>query len=170
MQLIQTVTVGSGGQAAITFSSIPATFTDLYLVLSTRAASTIGVTPKFNGSTANFSARFLEGSGSGTSSYTATNLIAYTNRDNASTASTFGNTAIYIPNYAGSTAKSISVDSTTENNGTTAYQLLGAVLWNVTDPITSVEVYPDNASNFMQYSSASLYGILKGSDGIVTVS
>lgn len=169
MQLIQHQELGSA-QASITFSSIPQTYTDLYLLLSTRAVSTIGVTPKFNGSTANFSARFLEGTGSGASSYTATNLIGYTNRDNASTASTFGNTSIYIPNYRAATAKSISLESVTENNGTTAYQLLGAVLWNVTDAITSIEVYPDNASNFVQYSSATLYGILKGSDGLTTVS
>jgi hypothetical protein len=169
MQVIQHQELASA-QASIEFTSIPQTFTDLCLVLSLRAAgSTIGITPKFNGSTANFSARFLEGSGSGASSYTATNILCYTN-SSSYTASTFGNTSIYIPNYTASTAKSLSVDSVTENNATTSYQLLGALLWNNTAALTSIEFYPDNASNLAQYSSATLYGVLKGSDGIVTVS
>lgn len=145
--------------ASIPFTSIPATYTDLKIVLSVRAAgNTIGISPKFNGSTANFSGRFLEGTGSGTSSYTASNIIAYTN-SSSFTASTFGNTEIYIPNYASSNAKSISIDSVTENNATTSYQLLGAVLWNNTAAISSIEFVTDNASNFAAGSSATLYGI-----------
>lgn len=170
MQLIQTVTVGSGGAAAIAFNSIPQTFTDLYIVLSARVAGTsIGVGQKFNGSTANFSGRFLEGSGSSAISYTAANIISYaTNSTN--TASTFGNSSIYIPNYTLANNKSVSLDSVTENNATAAFQLIGAVLWSSSSAITDIEFYHVNGTNFVQYSSASLYGITKGSDGIVTVS
>ena len=169
MQIIQHTELGSA-QSSIVFDNIPQTFTDLLLVISVRAsANTIGVTPKFNNSTANFSARFLEGTGSGVSSYTASNLIAYTNRS-AATSSTFGSSSIYIPNYTSSVAKSISTDSITENNATQAYQLLGAILWNSTSALTKIEFYPDDLSNFVQYSSATLYGILKGSSGGVTVS
>ena len=38
---IATVTVGSGGAADVTFSSIPATYTDLLLKLSSRADSAV---------------------------------------------------------------------------------------------------------------------------------
>jgi hypothetical protein len=74
------------------------------------------------------------------------------------TANTFGNTDIYIPNYAGSANKSVSVDTVEENNGTTARALLGAILWSNTAAITALGLTPVSGS-FVQYSTATLYGI-----------
>lgn len=163
MTLVQTVTVGSGGAASIDFTSIPQTMTDLVLVLS--GAGTGDIKIKFNGSGSLASRRSLSGNGSSVASGNGTD--GYAGRSNAAgIANTFGNTVIYIPNYAASTYKSYSVDSVDENNGTTAYQILVAGLWSNTAAITSIELSDYGSSlNFSQYSTATLYGILKGSGG-----
>jgi hypothetical protein len=64
---------------------------------------------------------------------------------------------IYIPNYAGSSNKSVSIDSVTENNATGAYSGLTAALFASTAAITSFGI--STGSNFVQYSTATLYGI-----------
>lgn len=173
MQIIQHQELASA-QASITFSSIPQTYTDLCLLLSLRSsnANIFGIHYlRFNGSTANYSSRWLEANGSSVYSGTTT-LAAYLGASvgNSTTANTFSNIAAYIPNYTSDSAKTVSADTVGENNATTAYQTITASLWNVTNPITSIEVGFDGASTFLQYSSATLYGITKGSDGIVTVS
>ncbi len=172
MQLIQTVTVGSGGAASIEFTSIPGTFTDLYIVFSgrsNRSATFDNIRVQPNGATTGVSSRILYGSGSGASSFTEAYVSGYTNAD-SSTASTFGNSSIYIPNYAGSSQKSFSIDSVSENNATAATQAITAGLWTGTSAITSIILDQGDGTTWLQYTSASLYGILKGSDGIVTVS
>ena len=106
------------------------------------------------------------GSGVGSESNTTTDVTLPTG---ANTANTFSNASIYFPNYASSNFKSISVDSVDENNGTAAYQWIDAGLWSVTSAITSVTL-TSQTSTLAEFSSASLYGITAGSDGIVAVS
>jgi hypothetical protein len=160
-------------QANITFSSIPATFTDLLIVHSIRSAnaSVLGVVrAEFNGSSSNLSYRELFGDGSGAASSAASvSRAGYASGNNA-TSSTFGNSSIYIPNYRSSVAKSFSVDGVSETNGTSAFQVIAANLWNDTAAITSIRLFIDGGSNIMQYSSATLYGITSGSSGGVVVS
>jgi hypothetical protein len=169
MQLIQHQELGSA-QASITFSSIPQTYTDLYLVFSTRLSTTNGgLRLKVNTSTANLSTRLLYGNGSSATSASDTTYLGTSSNSNH-TASTFGSGTLYITNYAGSTTKSFSADIVDENNGTGATQWITAGLYNSTTAITSLELFGDAAGNFTQYSSATLYGILKGSDGVTTVS
>jgi hypothetical protein len=161
-QKIATVTVGSGGAASMDFTSIPSTYTDLVLKTSLRDtfASTVQIiNMSFNGNTANFSNRNLQGNGSTASSFTQTRRILLSNSA-SSTANTFSNGDIYIPNYAGATNKSFSADSVTENNATSSFQALDASLWSNTAAITSITLTPDSGS-FVQYSTATLYGILK---------
>lgn len=162
MQLISNATVGAGGAATITFSSIPGTYTDLVLIISARATSTTSdITINFNGSSSSFSGRYLQGSGGGTSSTTSTTFIGRASIS-TDTASTFGNIQVLIPNYAGSTNKSFAVETVTENNNTTAYQQIVSGLWSNTAAITSITL---NLANFAENSTAYLYGILKGSGG-----
>jgi len=164
--LIASSIVGSGGATTITFSSIPSTYTDLLVKASLRndrsaVAEDYGIF--FNGDTTsgNYSAKELLGSGSAASSRSAYNygLLVVSNN---STANTFGNLEVYIPNYAGSAAKSASVDAVTENNATEAYAGLTARLWTGTAAITSITIDKGDSgvtNTFLQYSTAYLYGI-----------
>jgi len=162
--LIQSVTVGSGGAASIEFGSIPQTYTDLLIKLSSRTATggATDVIAEFNAdvTAANYSMRQIQGSGaSASSSGGGSSSQALTSSGSTDTASTFANGEMYIPNYAGSTAKSSSNDSVTENNATTAYATLRANLYAGTAAITAIKFTHSSGANFAQYSSASLYGI-----------
>ena len=160
--LISSVTVGAGGASSIDFTSIPATYTDLLLDISARSdrASTQDWTKiEFNGSTTSYTMRILAGDGTNAASGTDTTIYLPCAGNNA-TASTFGNSYFYIPNYAGSNNKSVSGDGTGENNGTTTSQYLIAGLWSNTAAITSIKLSMQTAGKlFMQYSTAYLYGI-----------
>jgi len=165
IQIGSTVTVGAGGAASISFSSIPATYTDLILKLSARTdrsgitQDVIGIA--FNSLTTNLSMRYLQGDGSSASSSSSASLI-WTRADAATaTSNTFGNAEFYISNYAGSTNKSVSVDGVSENNATEAYANIVAGLWSSSAAITSIQLTSANSANFVQYSTASLYGISK---------
>jgi hypothetical protein len=162
-EAIATVTVGSGGAADIDFTSIPATYTDFKLVFSARttnAGNETNVSISLNGSTSDFSQRGLYGDGAAAGSFSRTdNLNIALATSSGNTASTFGNAEIYFPNYAGSTNKSFSVDDVTEGNMTTAYAQMHAGLWSDTAAITSITLTPQGSGDFVQYSTATLYGI-----------
>ena len=160
MTLISSVTVGSGGAATISFSSIPATYTDLIVKLSGRFdAGQNKVFISFNGSTANLSFRSLLGTGSSALSQSGSTGEALLGDNSGFTANTFSNSEMYIPNYAGSNYKSVSADAVSENNGTLAYAFSYATLWSNTAAITSITLTPDTGANFTQYSTAYLYGV-----------
>jgi hypothetical protein len=159
--LISSVTVGAGGAANIEFTSIPSTYTDLVVKLSgrsNRSETTEFLNLNLNSSASNFTNKTLESTG--TTVYSGS-YGAYIGSIPAATATanTFGSFEIYIPNYAGSNFKSISSDSVSENNINLAYSDLIASLWSQTAAITSIKLVPNNASNFVQYSTAYLYGI-----------
>ena len=160
--LIERIEVTAATQATIEFSSIPDTYTDLCLVLSSRVTTNaVGETLNilFNGSSASISSRYLYGAGSGSGiTAVSSTLGAFVNATQA-TASTFDNVVLHFPNYASSNHKSFSSDSVTETNGTTAYQVILAGLWSNTAAINSITLDPASGASFMQYSSASLYGI-----------
>jgi hypothetical protein len=177
MQIIQHTEL-TGSQATIDLTSIPNTFTDLYLVLSlrtTRASTESEAYLQVNSDTTSgrYQMRRLYSDGSSAYSQAITTgsdafRIGFPAAANA-TSNTFSSFGIYIPNYAGSTAKSFSVDSVGENNATRALHEIAAGLYTETTAISSIQI-KDLYANFVQYSSATLYGILKGSSGGVTVS
>ena len=160
-QIGSAVVVGSGGQATITFTSIPSTYTDLVLLTSIRTSSTPSgaVTISFNGSSASMTTRAIYGNGSSTASYSASNSLGGLVNISTTTSSTFANSQLYIPNYAGSTNKSSSMDGVSENNATGANQFLNANLWSNTAAITSITLTPEGGDNVAQYSTAYLYGV-----------
>jgi hypothetical protein len=160
--LIASSTVGSGGAASITFSSIPAGYTDLTLVLSARATSTTAtITIALNGSSASFIGLNIQGNGATGSFATGTTLIGRPSIS-TDTANTFGNLRIFMPNYSGSTNKAFSVDLVTENNATTAFAQLFGHQWSNTAAINQVSL---SLANFAEFTTAYLYGTLKGSGG-----
>jgi hypothetical protein len=156
--LISSVTVGSGGTGTIEFSSIPATYTDLVVNLSGRCdADDFNVYLRFNSSTSNYTQIRLQGTGSAAESATDTNILMLSTRSSY-TATTFSNGAAYIPNYAGSTNKSVSIDTVTENNATVNRNILNAGLWSDTTAISNIKLV-SATGNFVQHSTAYLYGI-----------
>lgn len=168
--LIASATVGAGGAANIDFNSIPQTYTDLTLVVSARMstnyfADNFGI--RFNGTTSTYSERTLRAIPAVSSaSYTGQTYIFQTAATGATaTASTFGNTIITIPNYTGATNKTVSIEAVSENNGTNNYMYLTAGLWSSTSAITSISLVGYGAPTFQEYSTAYLYGTLKGSGG-----
>lgn len=166
-KLISTVSVGSGGTSSINFTSIPQTYTDLQIIISARSTR---ISPSdypalaFNGSTANQSSRQLYGTGSSVGT-TGESRIFGQMAGSQATSNIFGNTTFYIPNYAGSTNKLVNVEGVMENNATGSdMEILGG-LWNSTAAITSISITSLNSANFVENSTASLYGILKGNGG-----
>ncbi len=163
-EAIATTTVGAGGAANITFSSIPGTYTDLIVKWSSRCATggPADVLLRLNSDTgSNYPYRQLQGNGStvGSGSGTSTGLATGASTGTGDTASTFSNNEVYIPNYTSANYKSASSDSVTENNATTAYATLRAPIWNNTSAITSIAILNADASNLAQHSTATLYGI-----------
>lgn len=163
-KLIQTVNVtGASGATSIDFTSIPQTYTDLQLIVSGRATTdNPTLYTYFNNDTtaANYSFSSLGGDGASPSGTSASQAWFMRITPSSATALSFSNGMLYIPNYTGSTVKSVSVDSVTENNSTTAYAALHVGLWNSAAAITSIKLDPFG-TDFAQFSSASLYGINK---------
>lgn len=167
-KIASTTVTASAGVADITFSNIPQGYTDIYINFSPRSNrtdfSSDNIRMTFNGDTGNnYSVRRLEGSGSAASSdnnaSTSSFLLGYADGDTM-TASVFGSTFIYVPNYAGSTNKSVSFDGVTENNATFSWTFLSAGLWANTAAITSLKLFPQVGTAWKQYTTATLYGVL----------
>ena len=159
--LISSVTVGSGGAANMEFTGIPSIYTDLVVKITGRSSgSDTSIELSFNNNTSNRTTIYLFGNGSSALSSNSANMfITSSIVPSTSTASTFSNAELYIPNYAGSNNKSSSVDGVSENNATAANMALTANLWSNTAAITSIKLTPAGGSNFVQYSTAYLYGI-----------
>jgi hypothetical protein len=152
----------TGSQASVTFSSIPATYTDLVVRISARGDDTgLLLQMTLNGAASTYSNTLLLGNGATASSTRNTGQAylraGYVN-PSGSTASTFSSGEIYIPNYTSTTDKPMSSLGMTENNATTAYIANYANLWQTSSAITSITLEVA-AQNFVSGSSFYLYGI-----------
>jgi hypothetical protein len=176
MQLIESKTLSTAA-AAVEFTSIPQDGTDLLVLFSHRSSGSsdgLQLVLRFNGLTSGYSRMLIYGNGSsasaGSGSSEAFARFSFV-QFSGSTSNTFGNASIYIPNYTSSTVKSFSSDSVNETNATT---INGAALYagvsSGTAAITSITLFEQNSVNFVADTTASLYKITKGSDGIVTTS
>jgi len=159
-KLITAITVGAGGASTIDFTSIPSTYTDIVIYLSTRVSdSSIGadINIKFNNTDTLKTIRYLQGNGTSAASGTY-NYTSATAAGALSTSNTFASSAIYIPSYANtSNNKSFSIDRGAENNATETYAAILGGLWASTAAIDRLTF----VGNFVQYTSAYLYGISK---------
>lgn len=177
MTLIESKVLGTAA-ASIEFTSIPQDGTDLLLKFSLRSSQAgfnfDDPSIRLNSDTGNnYSSRVLQ-TRDGTvasNSGPVSSIPIFGSPSAGATSNTFGSGEIYIPNYAGSTTKSVSVDAYTENND--ANGVLGGIIagrWNNTAAITVVTFFSQNAWNFVTGSTVSLYKITKGSSGGVVVS
>lgn len=163
-ELISSSTVGSGGAASVTFSSIPATYTDLCIYVSGRRVNA-SISDDFNisvnGGTGYDDIELYNSNGSPLSygvRSSGSNMFMGHVPAASSTSNTFGNHMIYIPNYTSTGVKSLSSDGTTENNGTQIYQTLIAGKITNGAAISSITISAAGSS-FVQYSSFYLYGV-----------
>ena len=152
----------SSAASSITFSSIPATYTDLRVVVTQLSAS--GGVPsilRYNSDTAtNYSYTDLYGSGTaaGTQRVTSSTRIAINDWETVST--TVPSLAIInIFSYAGSTFKTCLINTSTDKNGS-GYIENRVGLWRSTSAITTIGIISDNINNFAIGTTATLYGIL----------
>ena len=167
---IETIELTSS-QSSIEFTSIPQDYDDLVILTSTRNDESrvdgrIFITLN-NNTASNYPVVTLTGDGTSadTGSATAQNFVSRA-AGATSTTNTFDNSEIYISNYTAATDKSISVESTVENNATTNTMQLRAVLWTNNQSVSSIQM--DAGGNFVAGSLASLYGVTAGGDGTVT--
>jgi hypothetical protein len=152
-EMIATNTVSGAGTSTITFSSIPATYTDLVIVISGTAASGVGTYFRFNSDTgSNYSYSYVYGNGSS----------ALSSRSSSVTSGNFGNlyttqTTIInsIMNYSNTTTYKTNIG---RHNNAGAMTLAVVGLWRSTAAINSIQIFPDGA-NFGNATTLTLYGI-----------
>jgi hypothetical protein len=162
---IATVTVGAGGSAGITFSSIPSTYTHLQIRAFTRTNSpTNGENTKIyvNGSSAstNYAWHVVRGDGSSAAASTQSNAYIVANVGTTNVTSTFSAMVIDVLDYANTNKnKTIRNLYGFDANGS-GYVGLNSVLVPTTSAISQIDIFMDY--NFTQYSHFALYGI-KGS-------
>ena len=150
----------------------PLTVTDLILKTSIRGTSgsyfTQACRVTFNSSTSGYTTITLLNVGadsviSGTNPYTNAASVSIFGNNASSTANTFSNSEIYIPNYAGSNNKSFSSDTVSEMNGNADYDIQSGIIAGLlsnTAAITSITLTAQSGEgDFATNSTFYLYGI-----------
>ncbi len=164
---IATTTVGSGGSATVTFSSISSDYTHLQIrgIARTARASQVGdpLLITFNSDTAsNYNYHYLQGDGASVSvgaSATQSNIWIYRATGAGATASVFGTVVIDILDYKDTNKfKTVRGLGGVDNNGSGDISLSSGA-WRSTSAITSITINNFSATNFQQYSQFALYGI-----------
>ena len=163
--LIQAQTLSSSA-STVTFSSIPATYTDLCLRWSARddqANYTQTTRMRLNSSAVSeYSWTQLYDSAGTVGSYTsgtaANNQFAYGSNGTSSTSNTFTNYEVYFPSYTVAQNKPFGAFGVNEDNSTNGYIIASAHLWRNTAAINTILLFP-NTGNYVSGSSFYLYGI-----------
>lgn len=159
---IATTTVGAGGAATVTFSSIPSTYTHLQIRAICTDAGNNSVKINFNSDTAsNYAFHFLQGNGATTSAGGGANnsfgVIGAASQGFPSSATIFGALICDILDYANTNKfKTIRTLNGYDANGSGTVEFTSS-LWRSTSAISSIIL--DMNNNFAQYSHFALYGI-----------
>jgi hypothetical protein len=157
---IATTTLGSA-TSTITFSSIPATYTDLKIILNVTSSS-VGsdLELQFNSDTgSNYSRTYLIGNGSSALSARTTNATKMTLTGQNATSTTLPLMAqIDVFSYAGSTNKTVLSSLSGDYNGSGMQENVVG-LYRSTSAITSVSLFLNFSRTFSIGTTATLYGI-----------
>lgn len=146
--------VTSAGQATVSFTSIPSTYTDLVITVSGAYSGTTYADFTFNSDTA--------------SNYSYTRLLAYSGgllsdrqtgaagRDGFSLGSTSATIVASIQNYSTTTNyKTMLMRENADSSGVGAY----AYLWRSTSAITRIDITAKSSGTFVSGSIVTIYGI-----------
>lgn len=157
--LINSSTLGST-QSSVTFSSIPATYTDLVLVCSIIATASTSANIQFNGDTAsNYSYTVLDSDGTTASSNKQNNV---TGIQLAGWSSNLGSSTnpspaiVHINDYSNTTTYKTGVVRSSAYGSSSSCVDLFIGMWRSTAAINSIKI---NASSFATGSTFKLYGI-----------
>jgi hypothetical protein len=154
--LIDSTTLGSA-QSSVTFSSIPATFTDLVLVVAGTVNTNSYFALRLNSDTGNnYSNTEMDGNGTAASSNRNTNnSYMY----NGSILTTQTNVINQIQDYSNTTTNKTVL---TRSNNAGSIVKVSVGLWRSTAAITSIECSTAGANTFSSGSTFKLYGIEAG--------
>ena len=166
---IATVTVGSGGSATVTFSSIPATYTHVQIRAITRnsygsTVTTGNGTVRFNSDTGNnYALHQLRGTGAAASATAISStsvMYGFSDIGGTSVTNFFGAGIMDILDYSNTNKyKTIRVLTGSDGNTTNDDWLyLASGLWQNTNAITTITL-ASSSGNYAQYSQFALYGI-----------
>jgi hypothetical protein len=155
---IATVTVGAGGSASVSFSSIPSTYQHLQIrILNKITSGAINPTMRFNSdSSSSYITHQMYGDGASAGSFsfgTGTSVaLSYISTQ-------WGMHVVDILDYTSTfKAKTVRTLGGADNNGS-GYVSLTSGLWFATPAaISQIDIY-SGATTFTQYSSFALYGV-----------
>lgn len=149
---IATNTLGSAA-ASVTFSSIPATYTDLVLVIAGGTTATADVYIEFNGDTGtNYSRTYLGGDGSSASSGRNSSVTAIPSFYVGSAQSTM---YAHIMSYANT---NVNKTILTRSSSAGVFVLSATGLWRSTAAINSIKILV-SGTNLSSGNTFTLYGI-----------
>lgn len=149
---LATITLGSA-QQTVTFSSIPATYRDLVLVVSGRCSTGNQLITRFNGSTSGYSEVVMLGYAPGAISYT----VAVSYFSQMAIASNSSTSILQVMDYA-QTNKHKSVLIRNAFGGESVFGVAGR--WANTAAVDTISLRPEGASDtFSTGTVLSLYGI-----------
>lgn len=156
---IETQTVGSGGAASVTFSSIPGTYKHLQIRATGLIASgTSGVIMRFNGDSAsNYFTHTL--GGNGTSAYSDNSVNPSTSIDAYYWNNSISGGVLDILDYASTSKfKTSRVLNGFDNNGS-GFVMIRSGLWRSTSAVTQIVFSVGSGVNLAQHSTLALYGV-----------
>ena len=163
---IATTTVGAGGAATITFSSIPSTYQHLQIRgigRSNRSAANDEMILRYNSDNgANYATHRLYGDGSSTGSqgFTSQSYALIGDMPAASGLSnTFATTVVDVLDYANTNKNTTTRILAGRDENGTGYLWFNSNLWLNTSAVSTITILPANGTGFVQYSQFALYGI-----------
>jgi hypothetical protein len=165
---IATTTVGSGGTASVTFSSIPSTYTHLqvrYLARSTRANTADNLKMTLNSSTT-YAWHYIYGDGASPvagGASTQTSMLIGNCAGGTATSGIFAGGVLDILDYT-STSKNKTIRglSGVDRNGSGEVFFDSGLDYSTPAAVTSITFSSWNSANLAEYSQFALYGIKGG--------
>jgi hypothetical protein len=153
---IATQTVVGSSTGTITFTSIPATYTDIIVVINAGyATDSRDVTWQVNNDTgSNYSNQSLQGDGTSVTASRSNNQVKF--YSNCLGYPNAGIGIIHLMNYANTTTYKTALS---RNGSTTNPVQAAAHLWRSTAAINRLDFFPNVSGNFANGSTFTLYGI-----------